>query len=898
MRDVSFSNVFHRVVACLALTVCLASSTSFAAADYDIGPAASWVKPVAVTISPLPPEKRNGHAMRHLLIDTQTHVGRKDCDNFRHFVSSAINSEGIDGVSQFTVSFDPEYQKLVLHTARRHRDGQVIDILDDCDIRLLQREQDLESRLYDGRETALVVMEDIRVGDVVDYSYTVSGQNPVFKGTFANSIALQWTVPIETIHHRLLWPSKRELYIKPRETQLEPIVTRGRSVDEYVWSVSNTPALLYDERVPFWFHGYARLDMSSVASWEDVIQWATPLYEFSPKFSQPLRKRVDVIRGAVHTPVETVDACLGFVQEEIRYTGYEMGAGSHAPSAPDTTFGRRFGDCKDKSLLLVAILRELGVEAYPALVHTLTGRVLDASLPSPTAFNHVIVRVILKGEGHWLDPTRTNQGGSLGTRVSPDYGHALVIGDGSKALTSMACEKRVYWDRHIEERYVFTDDTETVLDLTVTTVHSGGAAEAMRGTIRSVSTESLQKDYRDFYSRIWGEVTDRKLLEIDDNKKDNQITIREYYRIEDMWFDEKDGSESFGLYPYDVAEYLTVPAVTGRTMPLSLAHPASITHRTVLETREVWDLTVDHVAVTNDAFIYRADGEYCDRRLVLTKQYRSLRDHVSVEGVSSYADAVGQIRSGLNYPIIRGGDPADEIQGTAPFVWEVPLVLALSLAASLWLCIMIYRCHPPRPPAAEIDPALNGLRGWLILPAIGITLQPLILAVGVLPQVSNLMGSTWDLLTDPTSSSYIPHWESLVLAEVGCNVLRGSLAVLVVITFYKQMRVLPYLFIWTGILGLVVVSADLIVASMIIEHKAPPTPEGIGEVGRAFWHLVIWGSYFGLSKRVKATFLNHARPGPPAVPPEIPPPLPAKAPDAAEEEVLRCLKSSRSRSSR
>ena len=96
---------------------------------------------------------------------------------------------------------------------------------------------------------------------------------------------------------------------------------------------------------------------------------------------------------------------LRFVQDDVRYTGLEIGAGAYRPSQPGVVLARRFGDCKDKVFLLVTLLRAMGVEAYPALVHSRMGIGVAERAPSPGAFDHVIAKVRFKDRDYWLDAT-------------------------------------------------------------------------------------------------------------------------------------------------------------------------------------------------------------------------------------------------------------------------------------------------------------------------------------------------------------------------------------------------------------------------------------------------------------------------------------------------------------
>ena len=64
-----------------------------------------------------------------------------------------------------------------------------------------------------------------------------------------------------------------------------------------------------------------------------------------------------------------------------------MNFGGYTPASTDITWSRRFGDCKGKTTLLLALLHGLGVEAEPALVSTTLGDGLDQRLPRLDVFS-------------------------------------------------------------------------------------------------------------------------------------------------------------------------------------------------------------------------------------------------------------------------------------------------------------------------------------------------------------------------------------------------------------------------------------------------------------------------------------------------------------------------------
>ena len=123
------------------------------------------------------------------------------------------------------------------------------------------------------------------------------------------------------------------------------------------------------------------------------------------------------------------------LHREVRYTGVEFGAARLVPEFPAETLRRKFGDCKDKSTLLVAALRAAGIDAYLALLAAGDDQDIAPELPGLGMFDHAIVYVPGGGgiEDLWIDTTA--EYARVGFLPAPDTNrHALVIRAGEKSL--------------------------------------------------------------------------------------------------------------------------------------------------------------------------------------------------------------------------------------------------------------------------------------------------------------------------------------------------------------------------------------------------------------------------------------------------------------------------------
>jgi hypothetical protein len=95
-----------------------------------------------------------------------------------------VNNVGVQNASEINISFDPAYETISFHFIRIIRNGEIINKYKEKEIKVIQREDNLESKIYDGSLTAYLSLSDIRLGDIIEYSYTIKGRNPIFNNKY------------------------------------------------------------------------------------------------------------------------------------------------------------------------------------------------------------------------------------------------------------------------------------------------------------------------------------------------------------------------------------------------------------------------------------------------------------------------------------------------------------------------------------------------------------------------------------------------------------------------------------------------------------------------------------------------------------------------------------------
>ncbi|HJW11212.1 MAG TPA: DUF3857 domain-containing protein [Albitalea sp.] len=853
-----------RVALCLAWIV----PAHAAAREFSVGPPPPWVERIAPQEQAAVPTGQVSRGVYYLLSDLQTRVEGAQKLQYRHFAMKALNESGVTSVANVEISFDPAYQSLTVHEINVRRDGRLIAKLDAAAIRVLQREKELEYQIFDGSKTANAFLDDVRVGDIVEYAYTLRGSNPVFGGRLFGGIDLQWSAPVHSLVGRLLWPAGRPIYLANHKTDLQPTLRERGAEREYRWEAQDVAALVIEDNAPSWYDPYPYVQWSEFKDWQAVAQWAQPLYRTPPQLGAALKAEVDRIAAASTEPSDRLVATLRFVQAQIRYLGVEIGASSHAPSTPQAVLQRRFGDCKDKALLTVTMLRALGIAADPALVNTKAERGIADVHPTPGAFNHVIVRARVAGSDYWIDPTLPPQKGSLEHLVQSNYGMALVVNDATRGLTPMPRAAASAFKRSVHTVFDARAGVNEPVRFTVTSVLEGASAESMRSTLASRNREELQKDYLNFYAAYFDGVTQDAALSVTDDERANRLTLTEQYLIASFWKrSEKKKRVEAEVYVPDVDDALHAPRERVRSAPLGLRHPVDLTHTAEVLLPDSWDIKPNRTAVADPAFDFERRSELRGRTLVLTDSFRSRADHVAPADTPRYVANLQRARDAIGYSIYSP-DPSEPKAAAAPpatganLNWPVAMVAVLLLLGFTALAAKLYRYDPP-PAAGVPDPALRGIAGWLLLPALGVLLSPLRLA-GTIAQVLPSYGAAhWANLTTVGSASYHPLWAPLLLFELAINLGLIVFSLLLLVLFFQKRRSVPRVFI--GFVAAVFVAEALdLAASASVPAVGGPDAKDWDELVRSGLSLAIWGSYFSVSRRVKATFVHGRRePTPP-----------------------------------
>lgn len=538
-------------------------------AGYRFAPAPGWVKPLPAPVSgDAGAAAPAGRARREPLVDLQVQLAPKSATStYVHLQRVALDSSTLREVGEPQISFNPAYQRLVIHQVGLVRDGRREDRLKEARIELMRREQQLERQMIDGVRTALVVLSDVRVGDVVDLAYTVEGENPIFEGRFSTLLQLASDAPVDRLHIRVEAPTDRPLQVRTLASDLVPeqFEEGGKRVIRVLRE--RVPAVQDEAATPPWFKVYPALQVTEYASWAELDQWAQRL--FAAEGVEPaVADKAAEIKAAGGSTEQQLAAALRFVQDEVRYFSASLGESSHRPKPAARTLAGRLGDCKDKTLLLNSLLQALGLDARPALVSVARNRGIVNYLPSHDQFDHVISRVVLGDRVYFLDPTMNGQGLTLQGRGYYPYGAALVVGQGEGG------PQRVVPPEFARDALAFRQDwdfsrLERPARLDTTLKATGLAAERWRAQHAAAGLERMAEAIGGAYARLLPGLASVSPPEVLDDREANEWSLKLHFEHPGMGRYQR-GLLDLEFPAVELADTLPVPPEARRRYPYQL----------------------------------------------------------------------------------------------------------------------------------------------------------------------------------------------------------------------------------------------------------------------------------------------------------------------------------------
>lgn len=332
------------------------------------------------------------------------------------YFSIRINDiEAARDYGRLSIGYNHFYSNLELEFASvLTPDGVTKPVKDDAIQKRVGGSQDF----YEDRSELVFSLPDISVGSILEFQYRRTSKKVVMPGLYSTSLLPYWYQPtignngarIDPVH----FASQQVLVADSIDLQskvvgpLSPDYQRSAKADGVVhrWTWQQLSSVPMEAAMPPFDTFMSRVRLSTASDWSEVSNWTMGLVKDKIKSNPEVAAVASSLVPGDADRQQKITAVYGYLQENIRYVFAHLGRGGYEPHFAQEVIQQGYGDCKDQTILAIALLNELGIEAYPALVVTPRNSRPNMELVA-LYFDHMIVWIPPADDerGLWMDTT-------------------------------------------------------------------------------------------------------------------------------------------------------------------------------------------------------------------------------------------------------------------------------------------------------------------------------------------------------------------------------------------------------------------------------------------------------------------------------------------------------------
>jgi hypothetical protein len=356
----------------------------------------------------LPPDDAYPDATVIVVLDEKVDEVQADgtCRSTLHEVFKVIKERG-KGYANVEIGYNARREHCSIAYARTITpEGHIIPLKDDA-ITVATLYRNYPS--YSDYRVLTFSLPGVVIGSVIDYKVVIEERRPAMEGKYASRFYFQGFEPAFISRFKVIVPEDMDLRYSVRNPlkgqRRSPQVSRGDGRKVTLWEYRNIPQIMPEYNMPPLSEIACNIRVTTVSSWREFISWWNKLKDRKTGPDDAIRAKVAELIAGLRDPDAKSKALFYYVEQEIRYVSINLGKSGYEPIPAPEVFENKYGDCKDKSTLLISMLEAAGVPAYYVLIPTREVERLTKGFPYPFQFNHCIVAIKgIKGY-HFLDPT-------------------------------------------------------------------------------------------------------------------------------------------------------------------------------------------------------------------------------------------------------------------------------------------------------------------------------------------------------------------------------------------------------------------------------------------------------------------------------------------------------------
>ena len=322
----------------------------------------------------------------------------------RYLLYKVLTQRGAETWGDISMGWEPWHEERPEMRARVITLDNIAHVLDAATFTDAPAKENQE-HVFSDRRVMRAPLPAIAPGSLVEEELTSKQRPPFSAAGTSGRIYFGAFAPVE--HARVVLDAPSSLPLRYRMellTQLQP--QRAEREGRVRTTFEAGPLEALEEaapELPSDVSAYPNVAFSTGGSWRQIAEEYGRIVDRQIAGAELKPLAAKLIAGK-KTREDRVSAILQYLDREVRYTGIEFGDAAIVPHSPNETLTHKYGDCKDKASVLVAMLRSVEIPAYVALLNAGDREDLAPDLPGMSMFDHAIVFVPGPPD-LWIDAT-------------------------------------------------------------------------------------------------------------------------------------------------------------------------------------------------------------------------------------------------------------------------------------------------------------------------------------------------------------------------------------------------------------------------------------------------------------------------------------------------------------
>ncbi len=309
-----------------------------------------------------------------------------------HLVVKIFNDRGKREYGDIKRRFDRRWEKITVQGARTIKgDGTQIEVPANAK-NIINPPELSDATIYANVRQLVVSFPGLEKNSIIDYQFRLKSERPVRDRFFWGSELFGGEEPILKKEFSISLPQGKEFKYKLLNGLPQPQVERSGGRVKYIWRVSNSPQITPEPAMPPLTQVVPRLLYSSFDSWEDVGKWLGGKFFPQVEVGRGVGAKASDLCKGLSSDEEKIKKIFLWLATQVRNVKLRLGDGGYTPHRAPLVLHNRYGDPRDKGILLISLLRAEGIEAWPVLVNNSNQKVVEG-IPSPGQFDGLLIAV-------------------------------------------------------------------------------------------------------------------------------------------------------------------------------------------------------------------------------------------------------------------------------------------------------------------------------------------------------------------------------------------------------------------------------------------------------------------------------------------------------------------------